>query len=413
MTLVMRGILEGLERLAGGLGTAFMAVVVALCWLVVAALSLVGVGLALVPAMIAMTRGAAEWERRRLAGAGVEIVSPYRLPAEQLPRGWAARMRAARADPATLRDLGWLAVYAVVGPACGLLGMIMPVAVLRELTYPLYWQLLPREDQLTNFGFPVTTWPGAIATSVIGLAVLVALVRLFPVLARLQALPARKLLVPHASIDLSQRIAQLTVTRAGALRAHAVELRRIERALHDGAQNRLNAVVVTVAAAERALQRDPARAAHALERARSAAEQALAELRGVVRAILPPILEDKGLAGALDALAAGCSVPCRVRVGELAVVPLSVESAAYFTVAEALTNVGKHSGAQHVEVVVERVGPLLRVQVRDDGKGGARDGAGTGLAGVRRRVEAHDGTMTLTSPDGGPTVIEVELPCES
>ncbi|MGW2222642.1 sensor histidine kinase, partial [Nonomuraea sp. NPDC001684] len=91
----------------------------------------------------------------------------------------------------------------------------------------------------------------------------------------------------------------------------------------------------------------------------------------------------------------------------------SVESAAYFTVAEALTNVGKHSGARHAEVVVERVGPVLRVQVRDDGKGGARDDAGTGLAGVRRRVEAHDGTMTLTSPDGGPTVIEVELPCES
>jgi signal transduction histidine kinase len=234
-------------------------------------------------------------------------------------------------------------------------------------------------------------------------------------MARLQALPGRRLLTPHPSVDLSERLARITATRAGALRAHAAELRRIERSLHDGAQNRLVAVVVLVAAARRALARDPAQAGPALERAQSAAEQGLQELRGVVRGILPPILEDRGLSGALSALASGCAVPCALTVGELgaAALPLSVEATAYFTVAEALTNVSKHSGAQHVRVKVALHGDTLRIAVEDDGRGGAHEGDGSGLAGIRRRVEAHDGSLELTSPPNGPTLIEVELPCVS
>ncbi|WP_157248890.1 sensor histidine kinase [Nonomuraea typhae] len=400
------------KRLAGGLGTASLAVLTMLCWALVGAACLLGVGLLLVLPMVAVTRALAERERERLRRRGVEIVSPYtqdRMPGA----GWAARMRAVRADRATLRDLGWLGSHATLGLLCGVLGVLMPIAAVREISYPLWWQLLPPQEQTTNFDVPVQTWPAAIFTSFMGAVVLVGLIRLSPALTRLQEHPATRLLVPHPSVDLSKRIVQLTATRAGALRAHATELRRIERALHDGTQNRLNAVVVTVAAAKRAVARDPERALHALDRAQNAAEQAAAELRAVVRALLPPILEDRGLSGALSALASGCAVPCRLTVGETGPVPLSVETAAYFTVAEALTNVSKHSGARQAEVLVERNGPALRIMVRDDGKGGARDDTGTGLAGIRRRVEAHDGMMTLTSPCGGPTVIEVELPCES
>ncbi|GII97482.1 sensor histidine kinase [Sinosporangium siamense] len=410
---MLRGAFENLERLAGGLGTAFMALITLVAWILVGAACLLGVGLLLVPLMVAVTRSVAERERARLHRLGVEIVTPYLLPRERVPGDWRGAMRAARADLATMRDLRWLAVHATLGFLVGVLGVLMPVSALREITYPLWWNLLPKHMQTTNFSIPVTTWPAAIATSFVGFGVLIGLLWLLPRLARLQARPALALLAPHPSIDLSERVARLTETRAGALRAHAAELRRIERSLHDGAQNRLMAVVVTVAAAKRALARDPARAVHAMDRAQAAAEQALAELRGVVRGILPPILADRGLSGALDAVAAGCSVPCSLTVGGLGHMPLSVETTAYFTVAEALTNVSRHSGARRAEVEVARMGATLRIVVRDDGKGGAREESGSGLAGIRRRVEALDGTMALSSPEGGPTVIEVELPCES
>ncbi|MEU7895340.1 sensor domain-containing protein [Nonomuraea sp. NPDC049152] len=407
-----RDAFEALERLAGGLGTAFLALAALVSWVLVGAACAVGVGLLLLPAMLALTRAVAERERGRLNRWGLEVVSPY--PLGEAPVGWTARLRAARADPATLRDLSWLAVHGTVGLFLGLIAVILPMITLREATFPLWWRLLPPDMWVTSFGVPVTTWPAMLAVALGAVIVQVIVIVLGPRMARSQARSGIRLLGPHPSIDLSQRVARLTATRAGALRAHAAELRRIERSLHDGAQNRLVAVVVMVAAVRRALARDPALVELALDRAQSAAEQALAELRGVVRGILPPILEDRGLDGALSALAAGSAVPCGLAVGELGQLPLSAETTAYFTVAEALTNVAKHSGAQRAHVTLSRDGDLLRVVVTDDGMGGAVEGGGgTGLAGIRRRVEAHDGVVTLTSPQGGPTRIEVELPCGS
>ncbi|BCJ49399.1 hypothetical protein Asp14428_08740 [Actinoplanes sp. NBRC 14428] len=209
------------------------------------------------------------------------------------------------------------------------------------------------------------------------------------------------------------RIAELTATRAAALDAHATELRRIERSLHDGAQNRLVGVTVLLGAARRALARDPRAAGEMLERAQDAAEQALAELRTVARSILPPVLADRGLAGALDGLAAASGVPCRVDVDLPGRCAAAVEATAYFVVAEALTNVAKHSGARAATVTVRRHGGLLSLAVTDDGHGGADEDGGSGLTGIRRRVGALDGTLSLTSPPGGPTTLRVELPCGS
>ncbi|MEU7000385.1 sensor domain-containing protein [Nonomuraea sp. NPDC046570] len=407
-----RDAFEALERLAGGLGTALLALLTLAFWVLVGAACVVGVGLLMLPAMLALTRALAERERARLNRWGLEVVSPY--PVGEAPVGWTARLRAARADPATFRDLSWLAVHGTLGLVLGLVAVILPMITLREATFPLWWRFLPPDMWVTSFGVPVTTWPAMLAVAVGAVIIQVIAVLLGPRMARWQARSGVRLLGPHPSIDLSQRVARLTATRAGALRAHAAELRRIERSLHDGAQNRLVAVVVMVAAARRALARDPALVDLALDRAQGAAEQALSELRGVVRGLLPPILEDRGLAGALNALAAGSQVPCGLAVGELGQLPLSVETTAYFTVAEALTNVGRHSGARRAQVTLSRDRDLLRVVVTDDGKGGADDGsAGTGLAGIRRRVEAHDGVVTLSSPQGGPTRIEVELPCGS
>jgi signal transduction histidine kinase len=232
-------------------------------------------------------------------------------------------------------------------------------------------------------------------------------------MARLQDGAARRVLGLPPGGDLALRVARLTATRAAALDAHVTELRRIERSLHDGTQNRLVAVSVLLGAARRSVARDPAGAGELLDRAQTAAEEALAELRAVVRGILPPVLEDRGLAGALGGLAATSPVPCTVEVDVAVRCPASVEATAWFVVAEALTNVARHSGARSAAVVVRRAGDRLLVRVGDDGTGGADEGAGSGLTGVRRRVEAHDGTLAVTSPPGGPTTVEVELPCGS
>ncbi|MEV4898148.1 sensor domain-containing protein [Nonomuraea sp. NPDC055795] len=404
-----RDALEALDRLAGGLGTAVLALFLAMAWSVTLVTCLTGVGLLALPGMIGLTRSVAERERARLGRRGEPVISPYGEPAEG---NWAEQMKAAWHDPSVRRDLAWVAIHATMGLVLGLAGLALPIMGLRDVTFPLWWRLLPAGEVGSSLGVRAETWPAVLAVGLSGLLWLGLAIVLGPRLAVLQNLPGRRLLSPHASVDLSARVARLTATRAAALRAHAAELRRIERSLHDGAQNRLVAVVVTVAAARRALSRNPEAADPALERAQTAAEQALAELRGVVRGILPPVLEDKGLSGALSALAAGSAVPCGLSVGELGPLPLSVEATAYFTVAEALTNVARHSGATRVDVEVILYGEALRITVEDDGRGGAGEdtGGGSGLAGIRRRVESHDGVLTLSSPEGGPTRLEVVLP---
>ena len=238
-------------------------------------------------------------------------------------------------------------------------------------------------------------------------------------LADLDAAWSTVLLRPSPKALLAKRIEQLTQTRAGAVAAHSAELRRIERDLHDGVQARLVSLSMRVGLAKRAYERDPEAGRRLLDEAQQHAEEALAELRHVVRGIHPPILTDRGLAGAVRALAASSGLDVNVQTGDLddgPRAPVAVESAAYFVVAEALTNAAKHSGSKQTRVRLTRTRTGLRVTVRDEGKGGAitadgADASGTGLPGMRRRVAALDGTFTVTSPAGGPTVIEAELPC--
>src|SRR2546423_7641139 len=325
-----------------------------------------------------------------------------------------AGRRAALRDPTVRRELGWLALHGTFGLGTGLVGLTLPVYAAESLTFPLWYRLLP-----PNAGGPgVVFWPihglaDALAVGLMGVGWLAIAVGLGPAMARSQAWTGRRLLAPPPGADLSLRVAQLTATRAAALDAHAVELRRIERSLHDGTQNRLVAVNVLLGAARRALSRDPVTAEVVLDRAQDAVEQALAELRTVVRGILPPGLADRGLAGAVAGLAGGCGVRCRVDVDVPGRCAASVEATAYFAVAEALTNVARHSGAASVTVTVRRDRDRLLLRVDDDGHGGADEGHGSGLVGIRRRVEAYDGRFTLTSPPGGPTTMLVELPCGS
>jgi signal transduction histidine kinase len=212
----------------------------------------------------------------------------------------------------------------------------------------------------------------------------------------------------HAA--LTERIETLTTTRAGAVDQQEAELRRIERDLHDGAQARLVALGMSIGMAEQKMATDPEGAREMLAEARQGAGQALKELRDLARGIHPPVLADRGLEAAITALADAS--PLRVKVhAEVPERPSPpVESAAYFVVAEALANAGKHSQAQRVDIRIVRDEDVLTVEVSDDGKGGA-DPEGAGLSGLRRRVEALDGKLRVASPPGGPTLVRADMPC--
>ncbi|MER7947694.1 sensor domain-containing protein [Streptomyces sp. NPDC096079] len=355
-------------------------------------LTLTVIGAGVLPESVLLLRRLAAWERRRAAAwTGTPVPEAY-LPLEgPLP----ARVRTAVGDPSTRQDLLWAAAQLLYGLLLWYLSLI------------LWAPALLVDGVLTGLaGRPPVALP------------------LIGRLAGLGAVWSRALLTPAPSAArdaaLAARIEQLTATRAGAIAAHGAELRRIERDLHDGAQAHLVALSMRIGLARRAYDSDPATARKLLDDAQAQAEEALAELRHVVRGIHPPILTDRGLTGAVRALAASSGLEAAVAVDGLADqaregprAPAAVEAAAYFVVAEALTNAAKHSGAARASVSLSRETAALRVRVRDEGRGGAEAGesAGSGLTGMRRRVAALDGTVRLTSPAGGPTVIEVELPC--
>ncbi|MEU5339591.1 MULTISPECIES: sensor domain-containing protein [unclassified Streptomyces] len=392
-----------LGQLIGGLGTAVLALAM-LFWLAVTAVtSVVGVGLLMAPAALRTLHSLADRERRRLARWGPEIIGPDPSP---------TRLRLALVDPATRGELRWLARHGTLGLLLGLIALLLPLMAARDALFPLYWRFMPESTSSTSVGLgQAQGWPDALAVTLLGLGWIAIILGLTPAMARLQARPGRALLAAGPDTDLSLRVAELTATRAAALDAHATELRRIERSLHDGTQNRLVTVTVLLGAARRMVARDPAGADELLERAQSAAEQALSELRSVARGILPPVLADRGLEGALTGLAASCPVPCRIDVEAPERCAASVEASAYFVVAETLTNIAKHSGATSATVTVRSRGGRLRLDITDDGRGGADEAGGSGLTGIRRRIAAHDGTLDLASPPGGPTTLKVDMPC--
>lgn len=313
--------------------------------------------------------------------------------------------------PSTRRVLRWLPAFA---PASTVLGLVGLLALAMPLSAPqyLFWWAVPREEPLQLLWLPVLDWGTALVTgvayTVVGCAL--GLGAAVPA-ARTHARMTLALLAPTEAELLAARVDELSRTRADVVDAHGAELRRIERDLHDGTQARLVAIAMQLGVAREAVE-NPAVAA-LLQNAHEGAEEAMAELREVIQGIYPPILADRGLSGALTALAARTTVPTRLDVGELGALPVAVETAAYFVVTESVTNAVKHSGAEEVSVRLERADGVLRVTVRDDGSGGVDEERGSGVRGLRRRVAALDGTVRVDSPAGGPTVIDVEMPCGS
>ncbi len=233
---------------------------------------------------------------------------------------------------------------------------------------------------------------------------------------------ARRLLGPSRADELAQRVESLARSRADVVAATDAERRRIERDLHDGAQQRLVSLAMNLGLARERLTGMPEPARRAIAEAHDEAVLALSELREFIRGLHPAILNDRGLSAALSGIAAHAPLPVRLRVDDAARSSPSVEAVAYFVVSEALANVAKHADATRAEVTVTRDRNRLRVTVTDDGCGGAAipaagSGAapagGTGLRGLAQRAASVDGTLTIDSPPGGPTTLTVELPCES
>ncbi len=359
-------------------------------------------------------------ERGRVRGLLGITLPPF--PRPTLSGSWWHRARQVLGDSAGWRGVG----FAFIALPWGILTFTLTVVTwsvsVGMAAFPIAAIFIPESSGSGPYHFGSTYvlhgWGrfgyGA-GVCALGLAMLIAAPRILLGLARADAAIVRAVLSPDPTRALSERVEQLTVSRDASVEGSSTELRRIERDLHDGAQQRLVAVAMDLGIARERLAGggDPQRATELVVRAHEEAKLAISELRDLVRGIHPSILTDRGLDSALSALAARSPVPIDVDVTLDRRPPAPIEAAAYFVVAESLANIAKHSRATRGSVhVTERPGELM-IEIYDDGIGGAVEHPGGGLSGLRDRIAAVEGRLRISSPAGGPTVLAVELPCGS
>ncbi|MGW7282995.1 sensor histidine kinase [Streptomyces sp. NPDC054844] len=368
----------------------------------------IGIGLVTTPWVLTGVRAFADW-RRLLAAewGGVRIQRAYRpLPANANP--W-ARTFGMLGDPATWRDFVWLPVDMTAGTVTALLAFVLPLYPLEGFAIAAgLWRVLPDGYW---YGFVrVTDQTSAFYAAGLGAVLLLVTLWLTPRMLHAHFRLTGAVLGSGQG-QLAERVRVLTETRRDAVDTSAAELRRIERDLHDGAQARLVAMGMDLGTIEALLEKNPEKARELLAQARQSSADALTELRELVRGIHPPVLAERGLGDAVRALALRLPVTVEVEVDLPGRAEAPVESAGYFAVSEILTNAVKHSGADRIWIDMHHTEGYLRVAVTDNGKGGAVIGAGSGLAGVERRLGTFDGVLAVSSPAGGPTMVTMEIPC--
>mgnify|MGYP001388253641 CR=1 FL=1 len=378
-----------------------------------AGIALLPIALAGVPIlwiMMLLTAWFARIERGRLA-----LLLDERIPApagdRPRPPRWRPRVRQRLTARQSWKQVGYTLLRFPLSTVQAVLVFSVWGVALAMLALPGYNPLLPRGSTILGGYAPLGAAEVAAVTAG-GLLLLFAAPQLTRGLAAVDVALARWLLGAPDRADLRARIGELERSRARAVDSAEAERRRIERDLHDGAQQRLVALAMDLGRARARFADDPDAARAIVDQAHAEAKEALVELRNLVRGVHPPVLTDRGLDAALSGLAALSPVPVSVRVDAASRPPASVEAIAYFVVAEALTNVAKHARASRASVTVDRAGDTLRVVIRDDGIGGA-DPRGQGLSGLADRVGGVDGRLSVDSPAGVGTVIEVELPCAS
>lgn len=380
-------------------------------------LFVVWIGLPMFIGAIALSRvwaDAGRWVTGRITGRPVE--RPYR----PVPRGsgFFGRVKVLITDPATWRDYLWVLVACVPGFTLVVLVVAMAAAPLFYLVYPLllavtppgvfsepYGNLLVLEHWTDGF------WMWPMGAFFFGLWWLTT-----PGIMTGWAAMTRALLSPTRASQLQGRVSELSSSRAETRDSAAAELRRIERDLHDGVQVKLASLGMSLGLIEQLMETDPERARTLLAEASASTSTTMQDLRAVVRGIHPPVLADRGLVGAVQALTLDLPITCSLTVDGFGSgserLDAPVESCLYFGIAEGLANVVKHSGASRAEVRLVRDGQSVTATVVDNGGGGAEPGPGSGLSGIERRLRAFDGTLQLDSPIGGPTTLTMELPCE-
>ncbi len=372
-------------------------------------LGALGIGLAVLAAFVPFLRQLANVHRYFASQVlRTTVLSPYR---ERESRGVKVVVRDWAKDPARWRDLGWAYASTTIGWILSLIPVVLLLGVVWFVIFPFIYWVTPRGVFDMELGlFRIDDQTSSFAAWVMSGGVALAWWVLTPPVSRLRARMDLALLSPTRS-ELERRLEEVSASRTETIDHSAAELRRIERDLHDGAQARLVSLGMSLGLAEQLMRTDPEAAARLIEEARATTTSALGDLRSVVRGIHPPVLADRGLVGAAQALALDLAVPTSFSAVLPGRAPEPVESAMYFAVAEALANVVKHADASAASVDLSYDGERLRAVVADNGVGGADPAEGTGLAGVSRRLAAFDGTMVVESPTGGPTVVTMELPC--
>lgn len=368
-----------------------------------AVLSLVIVGVLILVSLPLLGVGLGAVERRRLRWMGYAVPSPH---AAMPDAGWRQRMAFRRREPASLREFGYAVVLGVlVWPVMGAALQFTLLVVVLLLISPL----VAIEDQVSLGPWQVESFTEGLPLALVAAPVWWAVsAYVLTVLAAAQAELARALLGPREE-EMRRHIAELRRSRLDLVDAFETERKRIERHLHDGVQQRLVGLTMTLGLAELDLPEGATR--QLVERAHVQAEAALADLREAVRGIHPRVLVDHGLEAAVREVADRSPMPVTVRLAVPHRLPTPVEAAAYFLVSEALANVAKHSQAGSCEVAGWIAGDRLVVTVQDDGIGGADPSAGTGLTGLVTRLDALGGTLEIDSPPGGPTLLRMECPC--
>ncbi|MGW1065709.1 sensor histidine kinase [Streptomyces aureus] len=396
---LLTGAVTGVAALAG------IVTVATVC----GALAIVLVGLPLLVLVPLSGIPIATVERRRLRLIDRTPVSGRHrvLAAPGLSAWLTTRLR----EQATWRELGYALLFAVLlWPVDALAGTVALLCPLSMVFTPLLMAAVADGHEVKVLKqWTVTTWPAAFGVAVLGLLLMGVGAYVLGVTAGARAELARLLIAPREG-ELGAQVVELARSRVRLVEAFEAERRRIERDLHDGAQQRLVALALALGLAR--LDAPPGPLADQLAKAHRQAGKALAELRELIHGIHPKVLTDYGLPAAVADAADRCVIAVHIDLELPGRPPQAVESAAYFVVCEALANAVKHSGADRVRVSGGHRDGRLFLEVRDDGCGGADASAGSGLTGLADRVSVLDGRLALTSPPGGPTLLRVEFPCE-
>jgi signal transduction histidine kinase len=389
---------------------AFVAIIV----LVVTGIGLLAaflVGVLVLFAALHLTRYLARWDRARIRTFfGVEITPPA-LPERAPGQSFFSWQRSWVTSRAMWKPCGYQLVRGPIMVAAATIAVATWSLSLALIALPIY--IRPTVPGGSNWWFGAGTPPPSEVAGLCaaGVAVLFVAPWVTRALASIDLNLARVLLGPTRRDRLATEVTRLSVSRARVVDATDAERRRIERDLHDGVQPRLVSLAIMLGRAQAKFEADPDEASRLLSQAHESAKEALSDLRDLARGIHPSVLDDRGLDAALSALVAGSPVPVSVDVDLPRRPSRTSEAVAYFFVAEAVTNVAKHAGATRATVLIGQDDSAMQVLVTDDGGGGAAATPGGGLAGLVDRLAAVDGTLSVSSPPGGPTRLEAVIPC--